>query len=138
MYNQTITLFNYKLSSDDYIYTVINGAEVQPMYASSPKIMDTENNTKALIIIRYAEDDVGRYINTKDGKKYYKSPKQWKENPDYFTLQTNFDFLIVGDYTPENAEINLNELKNELDNVFVINEIKDFSDDLKHFEITAN
>lgn len=138
MYRQTITLFNYLDSIDNYSSTVINGVEVQPKYATIPKIYQTDNDSKVLVIIRYQSDESGRYVNTENGKKYYKTPKQWKENPEYFTLNPNFDFLIVGEYIPENPEINLNELKNELDNIFVINEIKDFADDLKHFEIIAN
>lgn len=136
MYKQIVTLFNYLSSSDDYISTVINGVEVQPIYATTPKVTNTENDTSVLIIIKCFEDSNGRYIHTENGNKYYKPPKQWKENTNYFTLQPNFDFLILGKY--EIQDISLNELKNNLDNIFMVNQIKDFSDDLGHFEIIAN
>lgn len=138
MYTQTITLFNYLESLDNYSRTVIKGVEVQPIYATTPRVTQTENEESVLIIIRYKKDEHGIYVNTDKGNKYYKSPKQWKENIEYFTLTPNVDFIIVGEYTLDTPEINLNDLKNDLDNIFIINKVRDFSDDLKHFEITGN
>lgn len=137
MFSKTITLFNYYEPNDQYLTTVIPEVEVQPTYKTSPNTTETSNNTSVLIIIPYYSDDIGDYVMTNNDKKYYLTPKKYNGVNTNFTLQNNTDFIIVGNHESI-VDINLNELKNTMDNVFVINQIKDFSDDLKHFEITAN
>lgn len=137
MFKSTITLFNYLYSSDEYAKTLINNVEIQPIYKTDPQTNDAQNNTKVLIIVPYKADSGGVYVNSGSDIKYYLKPKSWKENTDYFTIQNGFDFIIVGDYS-HLTNISLNDIKNKVDDVFVINEVKDFSDDLKHFEIMCN
>lgn len=137
MYNKTITLFNYYESNDEYFYTVIYNVEIQPIYKTIPNTSETSNQSSCLIIIPYNSDDLGNYVNLYENKKYYLKPKKWGGNPEYFTIQNNVDFIIEGIHT-DIPDINLNEIKNTMDDVFVINQIKDFSDDLKHFELTVN
>ena len=137
MFKSTITLFNYLYSSDEYSKTIIKNVEIQPIYKTDPQTNDTSNNTKVLIIVPYKADSAGAYVNSGSDKKYYLKPKSWKENTDYFTIQIGFDFIIVGDYS-HLTNISLNDIKNKVDDVFVINEVKDFSDDLKHFEIVGS
>lgn len=138
MYNQTITLFNYVLSKDDYFRTVISNVEVQPIYSTHPNIYQTDDTSTVLVIIPYSRDDLGEYVITSSGaKKYYKKPKAWRENADYFTIQNDLDFLIVGDFSSL-TNVNINNVKNEIDDVFMINKVRDFPYDIKHFEITCN
>lgn len=137
MFLQTITLFNYIYSTDEYSSTLLSNVEFQPFYKTYPNIYETELNTSALIIVPLIVDSSGIYALSNVSKKYYLPFKQWKENKDYFTIQNNFDFVILGDYT-HLENINLNELKNSLDDVFIINGFKYFMDDLKHFEIYLN
>lgn len=137
MFSKTITLFNYYEPNDQYLTTVITGVEVQPTYKTNPKTTETSNETSTLIIIPYYSDDTGNYVMNNKDKKYYSTPKKWNGTNTNFTLQNNTDFIIVGNHG-NIVDINLNDLKNTMDNLFVINQIKDFSDDLKHFEITAN
>lgn len=137
MFQGKITLFNYLYSADEYSKTLINNVEIQPIYKTDPQTNSTENNTKVLIIVPYKADSDGAYVNDGDDKKYYLKPKSWKENTNYFTIQIGFDFIVVGDYL-DMTDVSLNDIKNKVDDVFVVNEVKDFSDDLKHFEIMCN
>ena len=137
MFKSTITLFNYLYSSDEYSKTIIKNVEIQPMCSTEPQTNSTESGTKVLIIVPYKADSGGVYVNDGNNKKYYLKPKSWKENTDYFTIQIGFDFIIVGDYS-HLTNISLNDIKNKVDDVFVVNEVKDFSDDLKHFEIIGS
>ncbi len=137
MFQGKITLFNYLYSADEYSKTLINNVEIQPIYKTDPQANSTESGTKVLIIVPYKADSCGVYVNSGSDKKYYLKPKEWKENTDYFTIQSGLDFIIVGDYLSL-TNVNLNDIKNKVDDVFVIGEVKDFSDDLKHFEIVGN
>lgn len=137
MYSQTVTLFNYLSSIDKYAPTLIENIEVQPIYRTTPNLYQTDDVSRVLIIVPYAIDEIGKYIFSNGYKKYYKNPKLWGENINYFTLQNNLDFVIYGDFSTL-SNPNLNEVKNDIDDVFLINEIRDFPDDLKHFELTCN
>jgi len=137
MYNQTITLFNYFSDKDEYLKTLIDGVEIQPSYQTIPNLNQTDSNTSVLIIFEYLEDEIGKYIYSRGKKVYYSKPKNWDISSDEFTIQNNTDFIIIGDYT--NIEnVNLNEIKNSIDDVFVINQFKVFFDELKHFELYVN
>lgn len=137
MFKSTITLFNYLYSSDEYSKTLIKNVEIQPMCSTDPQTNSTQSNTKVLIIVPYKVDSAGAYVNSGSDIKYYLKPKSWKENTDYFTIQNDSDFIIVGDYS-HLTDINLNDIKNKVDDLFVICGVKDFSDDLKHFEIVGS
>lgn len=137
MFLQTITLFNYIQSTDEYSPVILSNVEFQPYYKTYPNTYETSDETGALLIIPLFSDDNGTYALSNNSKKYYLPQKKWQENKDYFTIQNNFDFVIVGDYT-HLENINLNELKNNLDDVFVINGFKYFMDDLMHFELYVN
>lgn len=137
MYNQSITLFNYDAEEDDYLKTFIKGVEFQPNYQTIPKVDKTDSDTSALIIIEYFRDDIGKYIYSEGNKIYYASPKTWSLKSQKFTIQNNTDFIIIGNYM-DIVEVNLNEIKNSIDNVFIINQFKDFMDELRHFEIYVN
>ena len=137
MYNQTITLFNYSSDKDEYFKTLIENVEVQPNYKTVPNLSQTDSDTSVLIIFEYSEDETGKYIYSKSKKIYYSKPKSWDISSGKFTIQNNTDFVIIGDYTNV-EEANLNEIKNSIDDVFVINQFKTFFDELKHFEIYAN
>lgn len=160
MFKSTITLFNYLYSSDEYAKTIIKNVEIQPMCSTDPQTNSTENNTEVLIIVPYKVDSGGAYVNSgsdikyylkpkvwankvdpgivyvdkKSGERHYLKQKGWAESIEYFTIQSGLDFIIVGDYSYL-TDINLNDIKNKVDDVFVIGGVKDFSDDLKHFEI---
>lgn len=163
MFKSTITLFNYLYSSDEYSKTLINNVEIQPMCSTHPQTNSTQSNTKVLIIVPYKVDSAGAYVNDGNDKKYYLKPKVWAnkvdpgivyvdkksgerhylkqkgwaESIEYFTIQSGLDFIIVGDYSYL-TDVNLNEIRNTIPDVFVIGGVKDFSDDLKHFEIMCN
>ncbi len=138
MYNQTITLGNYLESEDTYNLLVINNVEVQPIYSVKEDISETNDTSKVLVIIMYSIDNNGKYITASGNKIYYRAPKHWGENEEYFTLQCGKDFILLGEYHSEDPNINLNELKNKNDDIFIINRIDDFQDDLSHFEIICN
>ena len=137
MFTQTITLFNYLNTKDDYSKTLIDNVEVQPKFITSPDRYGVDNLTKALIIIPYSKDTIGRFILSNNKAKYYLRPKEWNENTSYFTFQNDKDFIIIGDYM-NLSDIDLNDIKNSIDDVFIINEVRDYRDDLKHFELIVN
>lgn len=138
MFATDITLFNYLENQDEYFHTLIKSVEFQPKYNTNPEQYSTEDNTSSLIIIPYHKDDNGVYVGT-ESKKYYLTPKKWinSNHTDYFTIQNNIDFVMIGDYT-DLENINLNDLKNEYDDLFMINQYKDFRYELSHFELIVN
>lgn len=146
MFDTLITLFNYDSNEDKYYPHLITDAEFQPKYKTEPNVTGTENDTSCLVILPYGNNDSHIYINdilSVSGTNYeYLPPKQWNETEDkekYITLQTNIDFIFKGDFTETDTDFNLNAMKNKYDYVFVINEVKDFSNSLvSHFELTVN
>lgn len=142
MFGTTITLFNYDVSSDIYYSTLIINTEFQPMYKTNPDVTQTNDEDSSLIIIPYNISNGKVYVNTDDLKKEYLSPYDFhsKENKSmYFTLQNNIDIVMIGDYTNLEESLNLNELKNSHDNVFMVNQFKDFKEPLiSHFELIVN
>lgn len=137
MFSSTITLFNYEESTDKFYPTLFTGTELQPDY----KTRFTENTTQdmdmSLLIIKYyiSDNKIYSYGNTKS----YKTPKSWDNlttanKSNYFTFQTGRDFFVLGDYsTTVNVDYEL--FKSQNDDVFFINNVKVFRDDLKHWEI---
>lgn len=139
MFATDITLFNYIEQEDEYIPTLIKGVEFQPKYKTEPNNYDTSDKTSSLIIIPYYKDNNGVYANKNEYKKYYLTPKRWinSNHTEYFTIQNDIDFVMIGNYLYL-TEINLNELKNSYDDLFMINQYKDFRDELSHFELIVN
>lgn len=142
MFDTCITLFNYAVSEDTYYSKVINNAEFQPIYKTEPELTGTDNRTSCLVIVPYSFDkDNSIYINTDKDKSYYSKPKEWEKLTDktgYFTLQNDIDFIAKGNRS-DLSDVTLNEMKNSYDDVFVINQIKDFSEFIiSHFELTVN
>ena len=136
MFKQTITLFNYIPSKDTYLTTLLSQCEFQNSFRTIPEEYETSEATSAIALVMAYEDYQGIYV-LGSNKKYFKYAKQWNEDTDYFTIQNNTDFIMLGDYT-DMVDINLNDIKNGFDNVFVINRFKYFIDDLKHFELYVN
>lgn len=136
MFGKTATLFNYGRQNDEYAYTVINSVEIQPNYITKPSLSGVEDNTKCLIIIPFKLNAEGIYLNVDGHRKYYKQPLQWFEDDEYFTLQTDVDFIILGEHRIKEA--NLNDLKNKFDDLWMINDIKTFYDVIPHFELKVN
>lgn len=142
MFQSIITLFNYSAEEDKYYQTIINNAEFQPIYKTEPELIGTDNRSSCLIIIPYNFDkDNEIYINTDTSKSYYSLPKEWEKLQDktgHFTFQNNIDFVVKGNKS-DLADVTLNDMKNVYDDVFVINQIKNFEDTiLSHFELTVN
>lgn len=139
MFAEKITLFNYIEQNDEYTSTLIKNVEFQPVYKTVPNDYETADSTSALVIIKYRKDTKGVYVNSDSSKKYYLKPKAWNnsDKDGYFTIQNNTDFVVLGDYT-HLIDVNLNQFKNTADDVFMINKFKDFSDELKHFELFVN
>lgn len=141
MFDTKITLFNYDVRNDVYYSTLILNTEFQPMYKTKPDVTQTNDEDSSLIIIPYNISNGTIYINTDDLKKEYLKPYDFhsKENKSmFFTIQNNIDIVIIGDYTNINT-VNLNDLKNSNDNVFMVNKFKDFKEPLiSHFELVVN
>lgn len=141
MFQSIITLFNYSEEEDKYYQTIINNAEFQPIYKTEPDVIGTDNRSSCLIIIPYSIKDSSIYVNNDECKKYYLKPKEWEKSgnkENYFTLHNDIDFVVKGAKS-DLTDVNLNEIKNTHDDVFVINQIKDFVDTLlSHFELTVN
>ncbi|MDE7425387.1 MAG: hypothetical protein K2N51_17145 [Lachnospiraceae bacterium] len=141
MFDTCITLFNYDASEDTYYGTLIDYTEFQPIYKTEPNVMGTENKTSCLVIIPYTSKKGVIYITSGDTKQYYVPPKEWEKRSnkvDCFTFQTDTDFIIKGNKN-DLTDVNLNDMKNNFDNVFVINQVKDFDKwFIQHFELTVN
>lgn len=141
MFDTKITLFNYDVRNDVYYSTLIVNTEFQPMYKTKPDVTQTNDEDSSLIIIPYNIRYGTIYINSDDLKKEYLNPYDFhsKENKSmFFTIQNNIDIVIIGDYTNINT-VNLNDLKNSNDNVFMVNKFKDFKEPLiSHFELVVN
>lgn len=141
MFDTCITLFNYYSKDSTYYPTVIDFTEFQPIYKTEPNLTGTNNLTSCLILIPYNLKYGSIYINSDDTKQYYLSPKEWENKTnklDYFTFQTDIDFVIKGDKSYL-TDVTLNDMKNRFDDVFVINQVKNFDKwFVSHFELSVN
>lgn len=135
MFRNTVTLFNYDEEKDEYIKTLFENVELQSKTRIDFNVDRTEDEDTSLLIIKY-------YITGIDKKviginKSYKTPKEWSklaEKKNNFTFEAGRDFYAKGDYTLLNIT-SYEQFKHTHDDVFMINEIRDYEDDLKHWEI---
>ena len=139
MFSSTITLFNFDEPNDKYYSTLITNAELQPNYRTKFDYNRTEDTDISLLIIKYLV--TGGEKQTYGNIKSFRTPKLWinlssADKQIYFTFQEGRDFFAIGDFTAV-TDIDYEVFKDANDGVFFIHEVKDFGDDLKHWEITG-
>lgn len=139
MFNATVTLFNFDEPNDTYYPTLITSTELQPNYRAKFDYNRTEDTDTALLIVKYliSGGEKQTYGNTKS----FRTPKLWTslsetDKQKYFTFRSGRDFFAKGDFTAV-TDIDYEVFKDAHDGVFFIHEVKDFEDDLKHWEITG-
>lgn len=138
MFISLVTLFNYDSKNDNYFATLLKNVEFQPHYKTVFSEDSTQSADFALLIIEYAFRHGKK--KTPSTEKAYKSPKAWEnlssdEKKKYFTLKPGeYDFFAKGDYSRVKKVVYEN-FKNSHDDVFFIHGVRDFEDDLPHFEI---
>ena len=141
MFEYTITVFNYDSYNSKYYSKLLYNIEVQPHYKTKPEVRFTTSETSVLIIVPYNMASGEIYIGTDSNKLIYLEPKIWdsKDNKeDSITFKTNTDFIVIGDHK-DIVDIDFNEIKNTYDNVFTINEVRNYKEfGISHFEIIAN
>jgi len=137
LFTTTITVFNFEESTDKFYPTLFTGTEIQPDFKTEFTNRTTDDMDMSLLIIKYyiSESKIYSYGNT----KVYKTPKLWDNlsgtvRANYFTFKPGRDFFVIGNYsTTTNADYEV--FKSQNDDVFFINDVKVFRDDLKHWEI---
>ena len=140
MFRNAVTLFNYDEEENIYYPTLLESVELQPNYRTEFTDDGTRSKDLALLIVRYDKDSSGKFIFESSKIKYFTNPKLWNDfttdnKSTYFTLKPGeYDFFIKGDYTSE-TDVNYEVFKNTYDEIFLIHGVKDFEDDLKHWEI---
>lgn len=141
MFEYTITVFNYDSYNSKYYSKVLYNIEVQPHYKTKPEVQFTTNETSVLIIVPYNIIGEDIYIGENSNQIIYLEPKIWdsKDNKeDSITFKTNTDFIVIGGHK-DIVDIDFNEIKNTYDNVFTINEVRNYKELwISHFEIIAN
>lgn len=135
MFTNSITLFNFDEENNKYYKTLFKNVELQSTYQANFTVDSTIDSDVSLLIVNYYLNGVEKqpvYVN-----KTFRTPKVWnniegKEN--YFTFECGRDFFAKGDYTLLNIT-SYEQFKHSHDDVFMIHQVKDFEDDLKHWEI---
>ena len=136
MYKNTVTLFNYDETGNVYYPTLLSNVEFQPNYKTEYTSNSTRDKGITLLIVRYKIDSFGKIASG----KHFVAPKIWvglsiEDKAKIFTLKPGeYEFFIKGDYSSE-TDVNYEVFKNTYDDVFLIHGVKDFEDDLKHWEI---
>ena len=135
MFSNTVTLFSYDETNNFYYSTLLTNVELQIHYKASFTDESTVDNDLTLLIVKYRiENGIKKVQGT---EKSFLTPKVWENTQDklnVFTIQPSRDFFAKGDLTSF-SDIDYEKLKNTYDDVFLIQSLKDFEDDLKHFEI---
>lgn len=134
IFGADVTLCNFYNGS--FIKTHLVGVEVQNRYSARRLPGFNETDDRCLLIIKF--DPTEKLTN--DGFKFL-YPKEWNalDNKEgYFTIQTDRDFFIIGDFS--NTEItDFDSFKNEHPNItFLINEFREYTSVLPHWEIWGN
>ena len=134
IFNSDVTICNFY--NDSFIKTHLIGVEVQNRYSARRLPGFNETEDRCLLIIKFNPTEK----LTNDGYKFL-YPKEWDslENKEgYFTIQTDKDFFIIGDFS--NTEItDFDSFKNEHPNItFLINEFREYTSVLPHWEIWGN
>lgn len=135
MFSNTATIFSYDESNETYSSTLLQNVELQTHYRTSFTDESTVDNDLTLLIVKYWVENGNK--KTQGNSKTFLTPKLWESLQDKtgsFTIQPGRDFFAKGDLT-QLESIDYEELKNTYDDVFFIQSVKDFEDDLKHFEI---
>lgn len=135
MFSNKVTLFNYDETNNFYYSTLLTNVELQSNYRTNFTDESTVDNDLTLLIVKYRVENGTKKVQGTE--KSFLTPKVWESTQDksgVFTIQSGRDFFVKGDLTNLN-DIDYEELKNTYDDVFFIQSVKDFEDDLKHFEI---
>ncbi len=138
MFSNTVTLFSYDETNNLYYSTLLTNVELQSHYKTSFTDESTVDNDLTLLIVKYQVENGSKKVPGTE--KSFLTPKLWENTQDksnVFTIQPSRDFFAKGDLTGI-SDIDYEELKNTYDDVFFIQSLKDFEDDLKHFEILGH
>ena len=134
MFNNNITLFNFDEKSNKYYKTFLPNVELQSNFRTRFTNDSTFDEDVSLLIIKYLIKNSEKIAF--GTKKCFKTPKIWENlesKEEFFTFQEGKDFFVKGQLLNEN--LNYEELKNSQDGVFFVHSIKDFEDELSHWEV---
>lgn len=138
MFRNEVTLFNYSEIENKYYPTLFENVEIQPKYKTLFTPESVQDSDSVLLLVKFQKDGFGKFVFKENGSpKYFLSPKGFntiENKSEYFTLQNSYDFFVKGDFSNE-TEVIYEDFKNSHDEVFLIHSVKDFEDDLKHWEI---
>lgn len=135
IYDNKITVFNFDENSNVFLSTVLSNVECQFAIGISRLNEFNASNDRCLVMIKFAIID-GEKIST-DYKKFL-DQKEWDELPNksgYFTFKTDKDFFAIGDFSRANVT-KFEDFKNEYTTkAFLINEYKEYSSVVPHWEL---
>lgn len=135
MFKNVVSLFNFDESNNEYYLTILENVELQSNYRTRFTNDSTLDDDVSLLIIKYSIVDSDKKISS---GKVFKTPKIWEKlenKSDFFTFQPGSDFFMKGRFEKQISDYEA--LKNSYDDVFFIHSVKDFEDDLKHWEVTG-
>lgn len=135
MFGGVVTLFNHDEETGEYYPALFTNVEFQAHYRTSFSDNSTRDGDFCLLIVKYFK--IGEIKRVCGTTKSFMTPKLWQENQnkkDYFTFKEGRDFFVKGDYSNvENVDYEI--FKGSTDGVFFIHGVKDFDDELSHFEV---
>ena len=144
MFNINITLFNFDEKSNKYYKTFLPNVELQSNFRTRFTNDSTLDDDVSLLIIKYLIKNSEKI--SFGTEKCFKTPKIWENlesKEEFFTFQEGKDFFVKGklleqienlDFTVS-ENLNYEELKNSQDGVFFVHSVKDFEDELSHWEV---
>ena len=134
IFNSDVTICNFYNGS--FFKTHLTGVELQNRYSARRLPGVNETDDRCLLIIKF--DPTQKATN--DGYRFL-YPKEWEnlEGKDgYFTIQTDRDFFIMGDFS-NSVITDFDSFKNDHPNItFLINEFREYTSVLPHWEIWGN
>lgn len=135
MFKNVVSLFNFDESNNEYHLTILENVELQSNYRTRFTNDSTFDDDVSLLIIKYSIVGSDKKISS---GKVFKTPKIWNnlENKSgFFTFQTGSDFFMKERFEKQISDYE--SLKNSYDDIFFIHSVKDFEDDLKHWEVVG-
>lgn len=135
LYENKITVFNYENTNEIFLKTLITNVECQYTIGIERLPEYNVSNDRCLVMIKF--ENVNGEKTTGNNKKY-KDYKEWDNLQDksgYFTFKTSKDFFAIGDFT-NTVVTSFEEFKNQYANkVFLINEYKEYTSLVPHWEL---
>lgn len=135
LYCNKITVFNFDESSSIFLSTLLSNVECQFSLGINRLNEFNVSNDRCLVMIKFEELNGEKIANN---EKKFKEGKEWDAltiKTGYFTFKTDKDFFSIGDFSSAVVS-SFEDFKNiYTTRSFLINEYKEYSSVVPHWEL---